>query len=171
MALKMEVLLAKAGPIRNYGNVSVITYLGRNQKKGGDTVFIPDREEEEVKTCEGNNIQTPSSSSFPSSKPHIEDSHAHEDMCGDAAREQNWEYCSAHDRNGNVSIGAFTAGYCPDNSEYDEGDPFEPEPIDPTKDPDLYPPDPDLNDTWVHLKQQERGIWTLPKELRHRSYT
>ncbi|RMC20212.1 hypothetical protein DUI87_01058 [Hirundo rustica rustica] len=52
------------------------------------------------------------------------------------------------------SVGALAAGYCPDDSEDDEGDPFHLGPVNPEKEPDLYPPNPDPNDTWVRLKQQ-----------------
>ncbi|XP_017595458.1 PREDICTED: endogenous retrovirus group K member 113 Gag polyprotein-like [Corvus brachyrhynchos] len=51
------------------------------------------------------------------------------------------------------SIKTFTTGYAPADSSKDEGeDPFDPRPIDPEKEPDLFPPDP--HDTWVRLKQQ-----------------
>ncbi|RMC10503.1 hypothetical protein DUI87_13308 [Hirundo rustica rustica] len=56
------------------------------------------------------------------------------------------------------SIGAFAAGYCPDDNEDNEGDPFDSGPVNPEKEPDLYPPDPNPNHTWVHLKHSlERG--------------
>ena len=61
MALKMDMLLAKAGPIRDNGNTSVITYLRGNQNKGRGRVMIPAREEEEVRMCEGINMETPKS--------------------------------------------------------------------------------------------------------------
>ncbi|RMC05688.1 hypothetical protein DUI87_17773 [Hirundo rustica rustica] len=44
---KTDMPLAKAGPIRNYGNTSVIAYLRRYQDKGGGAVLLPAREEEE----------------------------------------------------------------------------------------------------------------------------
>ncbi|RMC10508.1 hypothetical protein DUI87_13313 [Hirundo rustica rustica] len=49
--------------------------------------------------------------------------------------------------------GAFTAGYCPDDNEDNEGDPFDSGPVNSEKEPDLYPPDPNPNHTWLHLKQ------------------
>lgn len=39
MALQMHVPLAKPGPIRDGGNASVLTYLGRNQNKGWGQSF------------------------------------------------------------------------------------------------------------------------------------
>ncbi|RMC10509.1 hypothetical protein DUI87_13314 [Hirundo rustica rustica] len=51
------------------------------------------------------------------------------------------------------SIGAFAAGYCSDDNEDNEGDPFDSGPVNSEKEPDLYPPDPNPNHTWVHLKQ------------------
>lgn len=51
------------------------------------------------------------------------------------------------------SVGGFAAGYCSENSEENqEEDHFDPKPIDPDKEPDLYPPNP--HDNWVCLKQQ-----------------
>lgn len=51
------------------------------------------------------------------------------------------------------SVGGLAAGYCPDNSEEnEEEDRFDPGPIDPDKEPDLYPLNP--HDNWVCLKQQ-----------------
>ncbi|TRZ23320.1 hypothetical protein HGM15179_003786 [Zosterops borbonicus] len=61
LALKMDMLLAKAGPKRHDGNTSLITYLRRNQKERSGTVLFPAREEEEVRTCEENNMETPRS--------------------------------------------------------------------------------------------------------------
>lgn len=48
------------------------------------------------------------------------------------------------------SVGAFAVGYCPDNSEGEQEDPFDPGPIDPERELDLYPPDP--HDNWAHVK-------------------
>lgn len=62
-------------------------------------------------------------------------------------------FISKRERGPLWSIGAFTAGYCLEDSEEDrEEDPFDSGPIDPDKGPNLYPPDP--NDNRVHLKQQ-----------------
>ncbi|RMC10500.1 hypothetical protein DUI87_13305 [Hirundo rustica rustica] len=53
---------------------------------------------------------------------------------------------------GKAMEGAFAAGYCSDDNEDNEGDPFDSGPVNPEKEPDLYPPDPNPNHTWLHLK-------------------
>ena len=51
------------------------------------------------------------------------------------------------------AIGAFAAGYGPEDSEEEgEKDPFYPGTVDPDDEPNLFPPDPHEN--WVRLKQQ-----------------
>ncbi|TRZ09505.1 hypothetical protein HGM15179_017601 [Zosterops borbonicus] len=52
------------------------------------------------------------------------------------------------------SMRVFAADYDSEESDQDgpEEDPFDPGPIDPDKEPDLYPPD--SHDNWVQLKQQ-----------------
>ncbi|TRZ05749.1 hypothetical protein HGM15179_021358 [Zosterops borbonicus] len=52
------------------------------------------------------------------------------------------------------SVRVFAANYDSEESDQDgqEEDPFDPGPIDPDKEPDLYPPDPP--DNWVRLKRQ-----------------
>ncbi|KAF4793862.1 hypothetical protein TURU_106443 [Turdus rufiventris] len=66
MALMMDMLVAKSGPIRDDGNSSVMTDLRRNQNKGGGAVLIRARDEEEqVRMCEQNNMETPRLLLFP----------------------------------------------------------------------------------------------------------
>lgn len=51
------------------------------------------------------------------------------------------------------SLGAFSAGYCPEDSkEGGEEDPSDPASADLDKEPNLFPPNP--QDNWVPLKQQ-----------------
>lgn len=52
-ALKMDMPLAKPGPVRNGGNACAVTDL-RNQTRGSGAVLIPASKEEEVRTCEKN---------------------------------------------------------------------------------------------------------------------
>ena len=52
MAQEMDMSLTKAGPIRDDGNISVITFKKKSKPKLGP-VLIPDREEGEMRTCEG----------------------------------------------------------------------------------------------------------------------
>ncbi|KAF4789496.1 hypothetical protein TURU_151200 [Turdus rufiventris] len=53
----MGMLPAKAGLIRDDSNPSVIiTHLRRKSKQSGHIVFLPVSEDEEVRTCEGNNL-------------------------------------------------------------------------------------------------------------------
>lgn len=59
MAQKMNMLLAKAGLMRDGGKASMVSDLRRNQNKGSGAVLIPAREEDEVRTCEGNKMTTP----------------------------------------------------------------------------------------------------------------
>ncbi|RMC15630.1 hypothetical protein DUI87_07832 [Hirundo rustica rustica] len=54
----MDKLLAKPGTMRDDGKIPVITYLRKKQNKTYPTLA---REEEEVRTCEGNNTETPRS--------------------------------------------------------------------------------------------------------------
>lgn len=60
MALKMEVLLAKTGRVREADNASVMTYLRRKSKQSYRVLLLV-REEEEVRTYEGKNMGTPKS--------------------------------------------------------------------------------------------------------------
>ena len=50
------------------------------------------------------------------------------------------------------AIGAFVAGYGPEDSEEGEDTPFDRKTVDPDDEPNLFPPDPHEN--WDHLKQQ-----------------
>ena len=59
MALRMGMLLAKTGPIREAGNASVMTYSRRKSKQSHAALLV--REEEKVRTCERNNMETPRS--------------------------------------------------------------------------------------------------------------
>lgn len=59
MVLKINMLLAKAGPVREIGKTSMKIYLGRKSKQSGFTVLIPARELEEIRTCEGSNMEIP----------------------------------------------------------------------------------------------------------------
>ncbi|TRZ06976.1 hypothetical protein HGM15179_020128 [Zosterops borbonicus] len=58
------------------------------------------------------------------------------------------------EKDSSKSVGALAAGYCPDDSEDNEGDPSDPGPVDPEKETDLYLPDPNPNDTCDCLKKQ-----------------